>query len=266
MPSWVALVLALLALATTLGAAIGQPRWLPEWAAATLGAGLLVAVGALSFSGARHALGDLAPTVGFLAALLILAEGARREGVFSAIGAWMARGSRGDPGRLLALTFIASALVTAVLGLDATVVLLTPVVFLTAARLRTAAKPYAYACTHLANSASLLLVVSNLTNLLAFGASRLSFTHFAALMALPWLAALAVEWLAFRRFFASDLRRSVATPRAGDAAPATPRFALTVLALTLAGFALSSVVGVAPVWFAVAGAAAITAPALARRQ
>ncbi|HLY49172.1 MAG TPA: hypothetical protein VKR21_08250 [Solirubrobacteraceae bacterium] len=58
-------------------------------------------------------------------------------------------------------------------------VLLTPVVFVTAARLRAAPKPHAYACTHLANSASLLLVVSNLTNLLAFHASRLSFTRFA---------------------------------------------------------------------------------------
>jgi arsenical pump membrane protein len=264
--SWAALVLALLALAITLGAAIAQSRSLPEWAAALLGAVVLVAVGAISLSGARHALGELGPTVGFLAALLILAEGCRREGVFSAIGAWLVRGSRGQPVRLLALTFTASALVTAVLGLDATVVLLTPVVFLTAARLRTAAKPYAYACTHLANSASLLLVVSNLTNLLAFRASRLSFAHFAALMALPWLAALAVEWIAFRWFFASDLRRSEATPRGGGEAPAVPRFALVVLGLTLAGLALSSVLGVAPVWFAVAGAVAITAPALARRR
>jgi hypothetical protein len=32
--------------------------------------------------------------------------------------------------------------------------------------------------------------VSNLTNLLAFAASGLSFVRFAALMALPWLAAI----------------------------------------------------------------------------
>jgi arsenical pump membrane protein len=56
---------------------------------------------------------------------------------------------------------VASA-VTAVLSLDATVVLLTPVVLTTVARLRLRAKPHAYACTHLANSASLLLPVSNL--------------------------------------------------------------------------------------------------------
>ena len=86
--------------------------------------------------------------------------------------------------------FVTAAVTTAVLSLDATVVLLTPVVFATAARLDVRARPHVYACTHLANSASLLLPVSNLTNLLAFAASGLAFGHFAALMALPWLAEL----------------------------------------------------------------------------
>jgi arsenical pump membrane protein len=45
-----------------------------------------------------------------------------------------------------------------------------------------------------------------------------------------------------------------------------PGSALAVLALTLAGFELSSVFGIEPVWFAAVGAAAITIPALARRR
>ena len=91
------------------------------------------------------------------------------------------------------------------LSLDATVVLLTPVVFATAARVGVRARPHVYATAHLANSASLLLPVSNLTNLLALAASGLSFTRFAALMALPWLAAIAVEYAIFRAFFRTDL-------------------------------------------------------------
>ena len=63
--------------------------------------------------------------------------------------------------------FVAASLVTAVFSLDATVVLLTPVVFATAARLGVRARPHMYACTHLSNTGSLLLPVSNLTNLLA---------------------------------------------------------------------------------------------------
>jgi arsenical pump membrane protein len=61
------------------------------------------------------------------------------------------------------------------------------VVFATAASLGLRAKPHVYACTHLANSGSLLLPVSNLTNLLAFTASGLSFGAFTLLMALPWV-------------------------------------------------------------------------------
>jgi len=64
---------------------------------------------------------------------------------------------------LLALVFAAASLVTAVLSHDATVVLLTPVVFATVAPLHLRARLHVYACTHLANSASLLLPVSNLT-------------------------------------------------------------------------------------------------------
>jgi arsenical pump membrane protein len=240
-------------------------RWPIEAGAAVGGAVLLVALGALSIDDARDAVGDLGPTVGFLAALLVLAEGCRREGLFQALGGLLAGGARGSPRRLLALVFAVAAAVTAVLSLDATVVLLTPVVFATASRLRTSPRPHVYACSHLANSASLLLPVSNLTNLLAFHAADLSFTRFAGLMVLPTAAVLAVEWTALTRFFAVDLgrpRRAVAAPE--QRAP-LPRFPLVVLALTLAGFTLSSAVGIAPVWVAAAGATAISAPALARR-
>jgi len=263
-PEALALVLALLALAGTLAAAVVHSRWPVEAVVAAAGAVVLVAVGALSASDARHAIGDLGPTVGFLAALLVLAEGCRREGLFDAMGGLMARGARGSPRRLLALVFVIAASVTAVLSLDATVVLLTPVVFATATRLRTSARPHVYACSHLANSASLLLPVSNLTNLLAFHSSALSFTRFAGLMVLPTAAVLAVEWVVLTRFFAVDLGRPRRAPDATTARPALPRFALAMLALTLAGFALSSAAGIAPVWVAAAGATAISAPALAR--
>jgi arsenical pump membrane protein len=259
-----ALALALVLLAATLGVAVARPPYLSEAVAASVGAAVLVIVGAVGLSGAGDALRDLGPTVGFLAAMLLIADGCRREGLFDAMGAMMARGARGSPQRLMAFVFAIAAGVTAVLSLDANVVLLTPVVFATAARMRTSAKPHVYACAHLANSASLLLPVSNLTNLLAFHASKLSFPRFAALMALPTIAAVGVEWVVFSRFFAIDLGR----PRAAGARPerpALPRFALAVLALTLAGFALSSVLGIEPVWFAAAGAAAMTLPALARR-
>jgi arsenical pump membrane protein len=264
-PEALALALALIALAGTLAAAVVRSRWPIEAIAAVASAAALVALGALSFSDARDALGDLGPTVGFLAALLVLAEGCRREGLFDAMGGLMAAGARGSPRRLLALVFAVAGAITAVLSLDATVVLLTPIVFATAARLRTSPRPHVYACSHLANSASLLLPVSNLTNLLAFHASGLSFTRFAGLMALPTVGAVGVEWAVLTRFFAVDLDRPRRARADTGERPRLPRFALCVVGLTLVGFAASSALGVAPAWVAAAGAAAITAPALARR-
>jgi arsenical pump membrane protein len=150
---------------------------------------------------------------------------------------------------------VIASVVTAALSLDATVVLLTPVVFATTAALHVRPKPHVYASNHLANSASLLLPVSNLTNLLAMSASGLSFLHFAGLMTLPWLAVIAVEYVILRWFFADDLRKpsEVAPP---EALPA-PRYALTVLGLTLAGFAVAAPLGVHPAWVAAAGAVAL---------
>jgi arsenical pump membrane protein len=141
--------------------------------------------------------------------------------------------------------------VTAVLSLDATVVLLTPVVLATAARMRVPARPHAYAAGHLANSASLLLPVSNLTNLLAFAATGLTFVHFTGLMLLPELVAVGVEWAVLRRLFQDDLAVPVGAPVTES--PRPPRLALTVVALTVVGFGLASAVGLSPVWPAAAG-------------
>jgi arsenical pump membrane protein len=161
--------------------------------------------------------------------------------------------------------FAVAAVTTAVLSLDATVVLLTPVVFATAARLEVRARPHLYACTHLSNSGSLLLPVSNLTNLLAFAASGLSFGRFAALMALPWLGVIGTEYVVFRRFFAADLAVVGRPVHDGDA-PEVPVFTLAVVAATLAGFVLASAAGVNPAWAALAGVAVLGARALAQRR
>ena len=203
--------------------------------------------------------------VGFLAAVLVLAHFCDVEGLFRACGAWMARSSAGRPTRLLTAVFALASAITAVLSLDATVVLLTPVVLATAARGGVRAKPHLYACAHLSNTASLLLPVSNLTNLLAFEASGLSFIRFAALMALPWLVAIGAEYLIFRRFFEGDLKAAVAEPDAGEA-PELPVFALVTVGCTLAGFVVASAVGVEPAWVALVGALVLAGRALVRRQ
>ncbi|MFE5962045.1 SLC13 family permease [Streptomyces rubiginosohelvolus] len=245
--------------------AVLRPRGLPEATVAVPAAVLVVALGAVSWPEAREQVGELLPVVGFLAAILVLAQLCADEGLFRAAGDLVARACRGQTRPLLGGVFVVASLITAVLSLDATVVLLTPVVLATAARVGARPRPYVYACAHLANSASLLLPVSNLTNLLAFTASGLSFTRFAALMALPWLAAIAVEYAVFRRAFRDDLAAGAHAPDPAERTP-VPVFTLVVLALTLAGFVVTSFEGAEPLWAALAGALVLAVRALAKRE
>lgn len=254
-----ALTLSIAALAAVLGVALFAPRWQAPVALAA--AGLVVGTGAVSWTAATEEVTELAPVVGFLAAVLVLARLCDDVGLFHAAGVMMARATASGQNRLLASVFGISALVTAVLSLDATVVLLTPVVLATARALTVPARPHAYATAHLANSASLLLPVSNLTNLLAFSAAGLTFLHFAAAMTLPWIAAIAVEFVLLRWLFAKDLR-VVPQHAAPDEPLQVPIFAIVVVGLTLAGFAVTSLVGLSPAWAALAGAVVLGARAL----
>jgi arsenical pump membrane protein len=255
----VPLIAAVVLLGAVLAFAVTRPRGLPEAVAAVPAALLVVVTGLLPVRDAWSELRTLGPTVGFLAAVLLLAHLAGEHGVFSYAGSLAAELSRHRARSLLVAVFAAASLITAALSLDATVVLLTPVIFATAARIGARPKPHVYASAHLANSASLLLPVSNLTNLLAFSASGLTFLGFAAVMALPWAAVIVAEYAVFRWFFRADLRARAEPVPADDRVPA-PRYALIVLGLTLAGFAASEPLGVPPGWVALAGAVALAVP------
>lgn len=244
--------------------AVMRPRGLPEAVAAVPAAIIVVVVGALTGHAALDEVTQLLPVVLFLAAILVVGDLCEAAGVFRWAGEQMGRGSGGSGRRLLLLVFVAASIVTAVLSLDATVVLLTPVVLATARTVRVPAKPHLYASAHLANSASLLLPVSNLTNLLALRASGLSFLTFALLMVVPWLVVIGIEYGVMRWRFGSELTlRGRAMTKTSTRLPVFPA---VVVGLMLVGFVVASSLGIQAAWVAGAAALVLAVRAVVRKE
>lgn len=260
-------VVVVLALAAMLAVAFGHPRGRVEAATGVVCAGAAMATGLLGWAEARAAVEELAPVVAFLVTILVVSDVCARAGVFRAAAQRVSRWSAGRATRLFTGIFLLAALVTVTLSLDATVVLLTPVVLaagLTHAAEETsgADEPGTWACLRMANSASLLLPVSNLTNLLALPHLDLTFTGFAARMAPVLVAVLAVEYVGLRLVFRRRLRGD--GPTAPGRPIPMPVFPVVVVAAMLVGFAVLSPLGGQP-WWASSVAAVVLAVWAVRR-
>ncbi|NYD42909.1 SLC13 family permease [Nocardioides panaciterrulae] len=256
-------VVPVLALGALLVTAYVHPSARTELLVGLGAAAATLATGVLSADQAWTSVRDLAPVVAFLATILVVADVCARAGLFAAAAALVRDASRGRPERLLGGVFLLAAAVTAVLSLDATVVLLTPVVIGAAVALGTSTRPGSYACLRMANSASLLLPVSNLTNLLAMPHLDLTFGGFAVVMAPVLVVVLVVEYALLRLLFRRDLRERDRRPEV--AAPVrVPRVPLVAVLLMLGGFAALSPLGVEPFW--VSGAVAVVLVAWASRR
>jgi arsenical pump membrane protein len=165
-----------------------------DWLAIALliAGGAFTAVGLLPARDAGATLERIFPILVFLFSVVILAELTAEAEVFEVIAARITIAARGHNAALFALCLAFAALTTIFLNLDTTAVLLTPVMLATAVRAGVAPLPLAMTTVWLANTASLLLPVSNLTNILAADRVDLSPVAFAGKMALPQLAALLV--------------------------------------------------------------------------
>jgi arsenical pump membrane protein len=250
-------------LAALLTTAVLHLPWRQEAAVAVAATGVVLATGLVGVDRLVDTVRALLPVVVFLVTILVVSDLCARAGLFAAAARIVGRAGDGRPVRLLTGVFVLAALVTAVLSLDATVVLLTPIVVGAAAALGTSDRPGTFACIRMANSASLLLPVSNLTNLLALPHLDISFVGFAARMAPVLLVVLLVEYAGLRLLFRRELRSGPAA-HGVVVGPEVPVVPLVVVGLMLAGFAVASHWDLAPAWVSSAAAVMLVTWAGAR--
>ncbi|MFF3335212.1 SLC13 family permease [Streptomyces sp. NPDC002888] len=182
-----------------------------------LAAGLLcLATGLLPTGSAADAMTRIAPLLAFLGTVIVLAELTSRAEVFDVVAARVARAGRGSYAALFLLCVAFASVTTIALNLDTTAVLLTPVMLALAARVGIAAVPLAMTTVWLANTASLLLPVSNLTNLLAADRVALSPLGLAGRMWAPQLAAVVVTMACLWAFYWRRGRRGDGSSGTGE--------------------------------------------------
>lgn len=231
---------------------------------------LLVAGGGCTVSGLLPAADAIAtmqrilPLLIFLAAVIVLAELTAEAGVFDVIATRMAILAGGNYLALFLLCVAFASVTTASLNLDTTAVLLTPVMLATARRANISALPLAMTTVWLANTASLLLPVSNLTNLLASNRVALTPSSFAHRMLVPEVVSISATMCCLWVFYWRRGRRG--SERYLPPAPHRPKdrvlFVLAALACTL--FVASIVIGL-PLGVAAAVCAGAVAAAYAVR-
>lgn len=109
----------------------------------------------------------IAPVLGFVVAITIVAELARDAAVFDVVAQRLAGWGQGRVILLWVSVVVLAVISTVFLSLDTTAVIVTPVAVVLAQSVGIPPLPFALVTVWLANTASLALPVSNLTNLLA---------------------------------------------------------------------------------------------------
>ena len=222
-------VLGLVVFLAVMALAISRPRGLNEAWPAAGGAAALLALGLLSPTDLVGAARETAGVLLFLLGMMVLSGVLEMAGIFSWAASYAARMSGGSGRRLLVNVFALGAIVTALLSLDVTVIVLTPIVYATVVALRVDPLPYLYACTFVANTGSLVFPMSNLTNLLVVDRLGLPFWRYSLTMAIPNLVAVAANTGIFLWLFRDRLpRRLPGAKPAVSIATSGPFFRISV--------------------------------------
>ncbi|MBV9868195.1 MAG: hypothetical protein JO316_22810 [Abitibacteriaceae bacterium] len=248
-----------------------RPYGLNEAWATSLGGLLMLLFGLETWQQAWRTVAEGADVLAFLFTLMLLSALLDASGFFEWAAIHAARAARGDGKTLFRNVFLLGSVITAFLSLDTTAIILTPIVLAFVSRLKLKARPFLVACAFVANTASLLLPVSNLTNLLFLSAFQFRFAEFALRMVLPQVVAIAVNYFLFRWLFRAELPPGFEVdelPEANSVLPDAAYFhgAVLVLAGVLIGYFVGSLYHVPPYKIALVGCGVLLIWGAVRQQ
>jgi arsenical pump membrane protein len=187
------------------GGVILRPWGLPEAIWAVLGAAALVVLTLLPWDSALSAILKGADVYFFLTGMMVLADLARREGLFDWLAVHAVQAARGSPARLFGLVYLVGILVTTFLSNDATAVVLTPAVYAAVKAAKAKPLPYLVICAMIANAASFVLPISNPANLVLYGSEMPPLWPWLKQFAVPSVLSIAVTYAVLRWRYRHEL-------------------------------------------------------------
>jgi arsenical pump membrane protein len=188
-------------LGATLLAVVLRPGGVGEAWWASAGALLMLLTRSVSPASAASALANEWDLFLFFLGLMLAAAVADMAGFFDWAAALAAGAARGSGRVLLLNVLLLGAVVTALLSNDATALILTPVVYGVATRLRLPVMPYLLAVSFVANAASMTLPISNPINVLVGDRLRAPLGPYEAHLLPASLASVAVVVAVFLAVF-----------------------------------------------------------------
>ena len=177
---------------------IVRPWNFPEFIWAAGGAALLILLNLLPWTEALSAAAKGIDVYFFLIGMMLLAEIARKEGLFDWLAAQAVRAAKGSAKRLFLIVYLVGTMVTVLLSNDATAVVLTPAVYAAARAAKVEPLPYLFICAFIANAASFVLPISNPANLVVFGAQMPPLIEWLRYFTLPSAIAIVATYLVLR--------------------------------------------------------------------
>ena len=200
-----------------------------------------------------------------LAGMMIIANVLAKTGIFQWVAVEAVRRAKGRPYRLLVMTAVITAVVSAFLDNVTTVVLLTPVTFFVSQRLGASPVPFLISMVLASNIGGTATLIGDPPNILVGSAFDKDFNDFAVNLTPVVVVSLAVYLVAARWLFARDLAAAATALEPDDIARLVReerriqdvplmRKGLAVMALTIAGFVLARPFGLEAATIALAGA------------